>query len=85
MGAPIRCLDELYVTLCLFESSSKLTKSSDVFMDSVNRDVSMEMMVGPSPYRICSAEADIQQIKFARGSRGKQFILSKIFASFSIA
>ncbi|CAF9927782.1 MAG: Structural maintenance of chromosomes protein 6 [Alectoria fallacina] len=39
----------------------------DVFMDSVNRDVSMEMM-----------------IKFARGSRGKQFILSKTFASVSL-
>lgn len=53
MGAPIRCLDELYVALCLY-SSPTLMNSSDVFMDSVNRDVSMEMMVRPSSYCMCS-------------------------------
>lgn len=37
-----------------------LTLSSDVFMDSVNRDVSMEMMVGESFCRVCSDEADMR-------------------------
>ena len=59
MGAPIRCLDELWVIPCLCRSST-LTISSDVFMDSVNRDVSMEMMVGPSPCYVSSDETDIR-------------------------
>ena len=35
-----------------------LMTSSDVFMDSVNRDVSMEMMVGPRPCCVFLDEAD---------------------------
>lgn len=74
MGAPIRCLDELLVTFrAVFKH--KLTYPSDVFMDSVNREISMEMMVS-SEIRINQTTADSpSQIKFARGSRGKQFIL----------
>ena len=45
MGAPLRCLDELWV-FKYPHAISKLTGDSDVFMDSVNRDVSMKMIVG---------------------------------------
>ena len=38
-----------------------LTCSSDVFMDSVNRDVSMEMMVRLNPYCVRPDEADIRR------------------------
>lgn len=44
MGSPIRCLDELWVPLGTILDYI-LTKDSDVFMDSVNRDISMKMMV----------------------------------------
>lgn len=47
MGAPIRALDELYVVPSLVRTDlAGLMLSSDVFMDSVNREVSMHMMVG---------------------------------------
>lgn len=47
MGAPIRCLDELYVFQLHVCQITKLTSApSDVFMDSVNREVSMNMIVG---------------------------------------
>ncbi len=44
-------------------------------MDSVNREISMELMVSPESW-INQPDAYVpQQIKCARGSRGKQFIL----------
>ncbi len=44
MGSPIRCLDELWAdTAPVFVPMTN--GSSDVFMDNVNRDVSMRMMV----------------------------------------
>lgn len=45
MGAPVRCLDELYVYHTPFLLTHMLTGVSDVFMDSVNREVSMRKMV----------------------------------------
>lgn len=48
---------------------------SDVFMDSVNRDISMEMMVSPHSSSDGPGAHVLFQIKSARGSRGKQFIL----------
>ncbi len=44
-------------------------------MDSVNREISMEMMVSPKTMIDRVAPNVPSQIKFARGSRGKQFIL----------
>ena len=74
MGAPIRCLDELSVILRVV-IIRKLMHSSDVFMDSVNREISMEMMVGLEIAINRVTAHSTSQIKFARGSRGKQFIL----------
>lgn len=44
MGSSIRCLDELSVAGCSY-SRKALTRASDVFMDNVNREISMKMMV----------------------------------------
>ena len=46
IGAPIRCLDELYSQPSLDWKGSKLNMCSDVFMDSVNREASMKLLVG---------------------------------------
>ena len=50
MGSPIRCLDELYVSLLTSDRVVRASAdhASDVFMDNVNRDVSLRMMVSES-------------------------------------
>ena len=45
IGAPIRCLDELCVDLAL-DDSVVLIGPSDVFMDTINRDASLRLLVG---------------------------------------
>jgi hypothetical protein len=47
MGSPIRCLDELYEHRCCKQSANS---TSDVFMDSVNRDVTLKMIVSLHPH-----------------------------------
>jgi hypothetical protein len=59
MGSPIRCLDELYAALFkLFgQFPDNLTFPSDVYMDSVNRSISVEMMVSkPFPGIVLTVE-----------------------------
>ena len=52
MGSPIRCLDELYVAVPLCEDYRRLkfpaltfSFNSDVYMDSVNRKMAIDMLV----------------------------------------
>lgn len=79
MGAPVRCLDELYVSLTPFATPDADEGHSDVFMDSVNREVSMRKMVtNVLSYFTSREEATdraAKQIEAARYSIGKQFVL----------
>ena len=49
IGAPIRCLDELSVGPRRTYGNMALTVCSDVFMDSVNREASMKLLVSAYP------------------------------------
>ena len=59
----------------LFESHQQLTESSDVFMDSINRDVSMRLMVRRWTQNFVALLRKFEQVNAARKSVGKQFIL----------
>jgi hypothetical protein len=54
MGSPIRCLDELYVTLhpVFLLSAFTYQLSSDVYMDHINRKMAIDMLVSISHARV---------------------------------